>query len=298
MADDLLAIADALYGLDLGDFTPARDARARELKGEKDLAARVKALRKPSVAAWVVNQLVRHETGQVDQVLEVGAALREAQANLAGDDLRALTRQRRQLTAAVTGRARALAASRGHKVTPAVSDQVEATLTAAMVDEGCARAVRSGQLVTALAATGVDEVDPGAAVATPDALGFAATPVAAAPEPPAGLHVVPDPDADEKALAAARERLEETEAELGTASADLDDATRAVTDLEARELQLQAEIDELRRRLADLESAAEELEDELAEAEDARSEAEAVVAAARSARDEAAERLTRLGGPA
>ena len=65
---ELLEIADELYGLPLAEFTPARDARAKELKGT-DLAPRVKALRKPSTAAWVVNLLMRRETEQVDQVL-------------------------------------------------------------------------------------------------------------------------------------------------------------------------------------------------------------------------------------
>ena len=102
---ELLEIADELYGLSLPEFTPARDARAKELKGTP-LAAQVKALRKPSTAAWVVNLLVRRETEQVEQVLAVGAALREAQASMSGDELRALTRQRRQLTAAVTTQAR------------------------------------------------------------------------------------------------------------------------------------------------------------------------------------------------
>ena len=69
--DDLLAIADELYGLTLSEFTPTRDARAKELKGT-DLAPRIKALRKPSTAAWVVNLLVRREAGQVEQVLAVG----------------------------------------------------------------------------------------------------------------------------------------------------------------------------------------------------------------------------------
>ena len=71
MSDDLLEIADELYALPLGEFTPARDARAKELKGT-DLAARVKALKKPSLAAWVVNLLVRRETEQVEQVLDRG----------------------------------------------------------------------------------------------------------------------------------------------------------------------------------------------------------------------------------
>ena len=39
---DLLGVADELYALALGDFTPARDAKVKELKGT-DLAPRVKA---------------------------------------------------------------------------------------------------------------------------------------------------------------------------------------------------------------------------------------------------------------
>jgi hypothetical protein len=291
----LLEIADELYGLGLPEFTPARDARAKELKrADADLSQQVKALRKPSLAAWVVNLLVRNETGQVDQVIAIGAALREAQANLAGEELRALTRQRRQLTAAVTTRARALAADHGQRVTAAVSDQVEATLTAAMIDEACARAVRSGLLVAALATTGVDGVDPGEFVALPAALGFAATPrTAEAPHRP-DLRVVPDPEADEKAAAAARKRLEETEAERVQAAEALAAAVTDVEELEARSMQLQAEMDELRRRLAELEASSDEVDDELSDAEDVRAEAEDSLAAATKQRDAAAAALDKL----
>lgn len=295
MPDDLLAIADELYALSLADFTPARDAKAKQLKGT-DLGAAVKKLKKPSLAAWVVDLLVRRETEQVEQVLTVGEALREAQQAMSGDDLRALTRQRRQLTAAVTQQARSLAADAGVKVTQSVADQVEATLTAAMVDERCAQAVRSGLLVAALTATGVDDVDVAAAVAAPAALGFTATPrEAAAPGPPS-LHVVPDPDAEQKALAAAREALADAEAERGQAEEGHDAATQDVEQLEARSMQLQSEIDELRRRLAELETAYEEVDDELADAEDVRSEAAESLREATRARDKSAAKLASLEG--
>ena len=297
MADDLLAIADELYGLALPDFTPARDARSKQLKpADKELSSKVKGLRKPSLAAWVVNVLVRHETEQVDQVLAVGSALREAQSSLDGEELRALTRQRRQLTAAVTTRARTLAGERGVRVTPAVADQVEATLTAAMIDEGCARAVRSGQLVTALAATGVDAVDLALALATPEALGFAATSTAGEPESGARpeLHVVPDPDADAKARTAATEHLAVTEQQLTEATTVLETAALGVAELEAHSLQLQAQMDEIRRQLASLESQAEEVDEELTDAEDVRAEAETSAADATRARDAAAAALARL----
>ena len=290
MTAELLEIADELYARPLEEFTPARDARAKELKGT-DLAAPVKRLKKPSVAAWVVNLLVRRDSDQVSQVLDLGAALREAAAGMAGEELRSLTRQRRQLTAAVTAGARSLAASEGVRVTASVAEQVEATLTAAMLDERCAEAVRSGLLVTALAATGVDEVDLSAAVAAPGALGFSATAVTDAPPE---LRVVPDPDADEKAAAAAQERVETTQAALAAAREARDAAAREVSDLEARGLQLQAEIDELRRRISDLEATYEQVEEELADAEDVRSEAEEAWAAASADHDQATAALARL----
>ena len=293
MADELLEIADELYALTLPEFTPARDAKAKELKGT-DLAAPVKALKKPSVAAWVVNLLVRQETEQVDQVLQVGAALREAQAAMSGDELRQLTRQRRQVTAAVTTQARRLAREHGQKITEAVAQQVEATLTAAMVDEQCAKAVRSGLLLTALEATGVDAVDLDRAVALPDALGFVATPREAAPAGKPDLKVVPDPDRDEKALAAAREALDEAEDELANAEEARDQAARELSDLQARAMQVQAEIDELKRKIAELEESADEVDEEIAEAEEARDDAQAVVDEASKARDDAAKAVARL----
>lgn len=296
MADDLpgdlLGVADELYALPLAEFTPARDARAKQLKGT-DLAAPVKALRKPSLAAWVVNLLVRRDADQVTQVLDLGAALRDAAAGMQGEELRALTRQRRQLTAAVTTGARALASGEGVRVTEAVADQVEATLTAAMLDARCAQAVRSGLLVTALSSTGVDEVDLTAAVATPDALGFTARPTE---RPRPELHVVPDPDADAKAVAAARDEVAQAAAALEEARRAATEAAAAVAELEARGLQLQAEAEELRRKLAELESAHDDTEEELADAEEARAEADAELAEAERAHTAAQQALARLEG--
>jgi hypothetical protein len=52
---------DDLYGVPLDRFVPERAALVRALRsaGEREQAAAVAALRKPSVAAWAVNQLVR-----------------------------------------------------------------------------------------------------------------------------------------------------------------------------------------------------------------------------------------------
>jgi len=294
---DLLELADELYALPQEAFTPARDAKAKELRADTELAAAVRKLKKPSVAAWVVNLFVRREAAQVDQVIAVGQALRDAQEGMDGAELRALTRQRRQLTSAVTQQARSLAKDEGVKVTQSVADQVEATLTAAMLDPECARAVRSGLLTAALSSTGVDSVDVAAVVAVPEALGFSATPTTGEEPAPPELHVVPGEGDDaaarkreeaEAALAAAQETVDETESALA-------EANQAVEDLQARSLQLQSEIDELRRTLTELESSAEDTDEELEEAEEVQTDAASAHSAAVKTRDAAQKALDKLG---
>lgn len=296
-ADPLLEIADDLYALPLADFTPARDALAKEHKADKALAASIKGLRKASVAAWVVNLLVRRDPDQVDQVLAVGEALRDAQDNLDATQLREFTKQRRQLTASVTTAARRMAREEGVRTTESVAEQVEATLTAAMLEPDAARAVRSGLLVTSLSATGLGDLDLSGAVALPEALGFSAKArPAAAPDPTQRpqLHVVPDPDADAKARAAADERLSAARDELKAHEKEHRAARRAVEKLQARTLQVQSEIDELRGRLADLEDTLEEVDEELTEAEAAQAEVEEAVDEARSEVEAAREARDRL----
>ena len=293
--DPLLEIADDLYALPLADFTPARDALVKEHRADKALAAAIKGLRKASVAAWVVNLLVRRDPDQVDQVLAVGAALRDAQDNLDATQLREFTKQRRQLTASVTTAARRMAREEGVRTTQAVAEQVEATLTAAMLEPDAAKAVRSGLLVSAISATGLGDLDLGGAVAVPEALGFSATARPVAPPDPnrrPQLKVVPDPDAEVKARKAADAHVAEARAVLGEAEKEHRSARRAVEKLRARTLQLQAEIDELRTRIADLEGEVEQVDDELDEAEAVQEEAQeavdratAEVEAARSARE-------------
>ena len=107
-AVDLADVVQELYGLAPGDFTAERNQRAKDLKadGEAVLAAQVKALGKPTSAAWLVNQLVRHHGEEVEKVAAVGAALREAQDDLDRDELLALNKQRHLVLRAVTQQAR------------------------------------------------------------------------------------------------------------------------------------------------------------------------------------------------
>ena len=69
---------DRLYGLALEEFTKERDALARRLRadGNRDDAASVAELRKPVLAAWVVNRLARARRADVEALVEAAAAIR------------------------------------------------------------------------------------------------------------------------------------------------------------------------------------------------------------------------------
>ena len=295
--DPLLSIAEELYALPPAQFTGTRNQWARQTKAEGDaaLATRVTALRKPSLSAWVVNMMMRHQGEQMAQVLELGASLRRAQADLDGDALRELTRQRRQLTTAVTRQGRALADDLGQKVTEPVADQVQETLHAAMVDEDAAAAVRSGMLVTALAATGVGAADVVDAVAVPAAIGMTPRPRSRPAPARPGLSVVPDPkpapDLAERARAAeqaaARERVDAARAEADEARRRLRKAGKRVVKVQARTLQVAEELEEARRLVAELEHEQETLDGDAVAAENKVERSEQRYAAAQEALEEA-----------
>jgi hypothetical protein len=71
------------------DFVAARDALAKELKaaGQVKESAEVKKLRKPTVQAWIAEQVRRHHADVVDRLRESSTAVAAAQeaAITAGD---------------------------------------------------------------------------------------------------------------------------------------------------------------------------------------------------------------------
>lgn len=288
-ADPLVAIADGLYAVPAEAFTEARNAAARET-ADKELSRRVKALKKPSTAAWAVNLLVRREADQIDQVLALGESLRQAAESMQGEELRALTRQRRQLTAALASTARSLARAAEVRLSQAVVDQVEGVLNSAMLDPVAADAVRSGLLVKAFTSTGVSQLDVDGVLAVPAAIGSRATPM---DRPKPELRVVPEDDDLKRARA--QDAVDQAAAQVEAAQGEADRAAQAVADLEARRLQVHEEIDELRRRLADLESAADDVEEQLDEAVEGRDEAAGRLAEARAGHERAVRALEKLG---
>lgn len=159
-----------LYALMPDAFTAARNQRASEAvkAGDKNLGKAIRALPKPSSAAWLVNMLTLHRPELVSEVLELGAVLREAQSDLDQKQLRQLSGERQRLLRSAAREAGSLAEELGHRVSTAVGAEVEQTLWAAMTDADAAAAAASGQLVRALEANGWDPVDVEGAVADPD----------------------------------------------------------------------------------------------------------------------------------
>lgn len=289
--DPLLEVAGRVYGADPGEFVAQRDSAAKEAT-DKGLGKRIKALRKPSVPAWAVNLLVRREAGQIDQVLALGEQLRKAAESLDGEELRALTRQRRQLTHALADTARRLARENGQRLTAPVVDEIEGMLNAALLDPVAADVVRTGLVLRGFTSTGISEVDVEAVCAVPDAVGHRATPVEPPEEHPAPqLHVVPD---DTMKLAAAREKVEEAATQLADAERERDAAVQEVKRLQARRLQLREEIDELQRRLAELEDEVDSVDEGLEDAESEQEDAEAEVSRAERAVAAAEKALAKL----
>lgn len=141
-------VTHALYGLRPQEFTAHRDAAAKEARaaGDRPLATEIAALRKPTVSAWLMNLLVREDSGLAPQLRALADGMRAAEASLDGEQLRELNTQRRQLVASLAGRARRLGAAAGQRVGESVVQELERTLTAALADPDVTAEVLSGRL--------------------------------------------------------------------------------------------------------------------------------------------------------
>lgn len=274
-----------LYTLPPGRFVAARTEEVAAARGSDPAAARaIGQLRKPTVAAWLVNLLALRRPDLIDGLVELSGQLRSAQRQLRGPALRELSTRRRAVIESLVAQARALAAD----ADPAAAAgklplaEVEATLSAALSDEQIAAQVRSGRLIRAVDYAGFGEVPrPRLRLVGPDDI------------------VADEPDADRVA-----DRVEQDRAEQDRAAADraaresadrrrrltteLDQATAgqraAQSDLAraaAAEHEAAEAVAEAHRQLAEWERRRAAAEQELARRKVARKTAERAVSAAR-----------------
>jgi hypothetical protein len=166
---NLAQVADELYALAPAEFRAARDGRAAQERaaGRQELADAIAKLRRPTVSAWLVNQLAREAADQVGRLLALGESLREAQQELAGDRLRDLSAQRRETITPLIQAAKRIASGAGQSVSAGVEREILATFEAALADPDAADAVRSGWLTSALSYVGLGGADLADVVALP-----------------------------------------------------------------------------------------------------------------------------------
>lgn len=307
-----------LYALMPDAFTAARNQRASEAvkAGDKNLGKAIRALPKPSSAAWLVNMLTLHRPELVSEVLELGAVLREAQSDLDQKQLRQLSGERQRLLRSAAREAGSLAEELGHRVSTAVGAEVEQTLWAAMTDADAAAAAASGQLVRALEANGWDPVDVEGAVADPelvrppapggrqrsrpsadstDAGGSGAQPDAALENAGSAAAARKEKAAAARALRTARTTLQDAQRDAQTAEDTLKAAQHEVDTLADRRDELTDEIDELRERIRDLERLVATVDRRAGTLERERDAARRSARAARRAVEKAQAKLESLG---
>jgi hypothetical protein len=270
-SDPVDAVADELYVLPPEEFTAARNARAKAASGTA--AARIKALRKPAVAAWAVNLLVRD--GQLAEAVELSAALREAQDDLDAKELTNLGRQRRQLVASLARRAGDLARDHGITLSPSARDAVSATINAAVMDADAAAAVLTGRLLKPIEAGDVDTAS------LADLVGGSA---------PDGTPAAPPPSRNDLAERRARKAAE---AEARAADEAASRARRAFERSEEGYRTARDRADGLRERLAALEAERERVAREFDDAQTDADRAGTDRDAARGEADKAAQTAER-----
>ena len=273
---DLDDVADELYDVPPEEFIALRTERQNEAKaaGDKALATAIGGMPKPSTAAWVSNLLVRAHRPEIEGLVELGGLLREAQENLAGDELKALSAQRGQLVTALTRQAAGLARERGRRISTAVTDQVEETLRAAMADPEAGEALLTGRLTSPMSYSGM-----GTTVSRPD-LRLVRPPSTERPaaKPVRTAETAKRPSADERRAAREREREEARRAAEEKRRRELADARRVADEATALAEEAQAAADDEKERIEELDGRRRSLEARVAELSDQLAHAEGEVA--------------------
>lgn len=152
---------EGLFRLPLAEFTAARNALAARLKaaGHDEEAASVKALPKPPLSAWAVNQLYWGHRKAFDRLITAGERLRKAQASqLAGKGgaMRAPLEARQAAVEDLTRRSADVLHEAGHAATPELTRRITTTLEALATHGSQPSAPPAGRLTGDVDSPGFD----------------------------------------------------------------------------------------------------------------------------------------------
>ena len=248
-----VAGVDDLFDADLAEFVARRDALVKQLKadGDKDGAAAVKALRKPSAVAWAVNHVARRAPKEIAALIAAAGEVRAAQASaVQGKDdgsLRTVTQAWRAQVRAMGDRAAAVVGEQ-------YRDDATAAFEAASVDDALAAVLAAGRFVVAPSPSGFG------LAGMPDPVERVTEPARPSAEPSPAPAVR---DRDTRAIERARAELDELERaaekslnRLRRAEQRLDVARRAVADAAETHSDIVATRDGAANALRDLEGRA------------------------------------------
>jgi hypothetical protein len=163
--DALAGEIDRLYALPLEEFIAERDEVAKRLRkdGDRDSAAEVKALKKPSVAAWAVNQVRRDRPEDVRRLLDVTEELHRVYAGLssagARERLGEAANMQRDLIRSLVRCAQQLLDAGGHRANEQTLGKVADTLRAAALDDDLREQVAAGRVVKEQRAAGLGPLE-------------------------------------------------------------------------------------------------------------------------------------------
>jgi hypothetical protein len=279
---DFEEAAATLYAASAADFIATRNELAKQLKADGDQlgSTRLKALRKPTVAAWLANLVARELPDELDDLLALGDEFRQATADLDGDRLRELTPKRHKLLDQLSKEAGKLAGREGQKVSADVAQKLRETLDAALVDPAAGEAVREGRLDSALRHVGFGVVDESGAPSN-------VTPLTderrkRAEERRKARSAAPPAKEEKKESAAEKAKREKAEreqekreaAEKAAAKKELDDAVAAAEAAEATVADLDTQLSDARDALVEAQEAVHRIGEELDEARKAARDAQ------------------------
>ena len=247
---------ERLYGLSLDEFTPARDQTARRLRdeGRREDAAAIKALRKPSNPAWVVNRLAREVPKIMDNLLAAGQRLRDTQLSGSGSLHDAMEDERAALDRAMRN-AEEIATHAGLASTSTLQ-RVRETLHLAALDPDVAADVKRGVVAREGRATGFTGLAGFAPPVAPAKQRKAKAGPAKA-DPAAKRHET----AREQRLAKAREKATAAQLDLKEAEGELADADREFAAATRQKQRAQARVDRARGRFETAQEQVAALED-------------------------------------
>jgi DNA repair exonuclease SbcCD ATPase subunit len=230
---------DELYGADPNEFVPTRQRLAKELGPEagKELAGQ----RKPTVAAWAVNRLVRERDGEVGKLVRAGARLRKLQAQLVAgqrpEGVDDAVRDVRERISRLADAALEVVREAGQPASEATAERVFETLFAAVADEERSDELQRGRLTREWQSAG---------------FGFASAPV-----PSPQTQRAAKPRRDETRRKAAQEKVQKARDAVKAAREDMTAKEAEIRRLE-RELQRAAnQVETARTRLSRAEDALE-----------------------------------------